>query len=304
MLYLSRSMARSTQTLRARNGHPRATRRSTRSLPALVDRHTLYEASVQNVGFELDFIQRVYRSLRGRPFHLFREDFCGTAALAAAFVRRRRSNRAWGVDLHAPTLKWAEKHRLPLLGKARERLTLIESDVRAVTKPLVDVVAALNYSYWVLKRRADLVAYFRAVHRSLRPQGIMVMDLFGGEGAAIVLEEHSRIRGARDLMGRRLPPFTYIWEHQEYNPVHGDLLCHIHFDRLPGGRSMRRAFTYDWRMWSMVELREALIEAGFHAAHAYIQRWDEKTSEPLDQFRRRARFDNEDAWLAYIVAER
>ena len=51
------------------------------------DRHALYEAAVQGVEYDLDFFQRVHRALNGRAFTRFREDFCGTAAMACAWRR-------------------------------------------------------------------------------------------------------------------------------------------------------------------------------------------------------------------------
>lgn len=259
---------------------------------------------MQGVDFDLQFFRSVYRRLRGRPFRLLREDFCGTAALACTWVARRPERRAWGVDLHRPTLDWSAAHRLPLLGRARDRIALVHADVRDVKTPRVDVVCALNCSYWVFKRREDLTGYFRRARAALRRDGLLVLDLFGGEAAHRVLVERRRVRGHLDHYGRRVPPFTYVWEQKSFNPVDHHLVCHIHFDKLADGRSMRRAFRYDWRLWTVPELREALVDAGFGPTHVYVQGWDDDSGQPLDVYRRRVRFDNQDGWLAYIVAER
>src|SRR5262245_35980981 len=120
------------------------------------DRHVLYEIAVQGVEYDLDLFQRIYRRHRGTRFTRLREDFCGTAALACAWARRRPENRAWGVDIDAEVLDWARTHRLPRLRRAAARVRLVRDDVRAGAGPRVDFVCAMNFSYWVFKRRREL----------------------------------------------------------------------------------------------------------------------------------------------------
>jgi len=289
---------------RARGRAKGRTKATTHRRVVAPDRHVLYEAAVQGVAFDLGFFSRIYRKLRGRPFHLLREDFCGTAALSSAWVKRNPLNRAWGVDLHAPTLHWAHRHRLPLLGNRRSRVTLLEGDVRNTRTPQVDLVAALNCSYWIFREREDLVDYLRAARRSLRNDGMMVLDLFGGETMGSTMTEKRWVRGEHDYAGRRVPAFRYVWEQRAFNPVDHSITCHIHFEKLPGGREIRRAFTYHWRLWTVPELRDALREAGFREVHVYVQGWDDALGEPTSAYHRRVRFENQLGWLAYIVAER
>jgi len=264
------------------------------------DRHVLYEAAVQGVEYDLDFLERVHRRHHDRTFRLLREDFCGTAQLAGAWVIRRRENRAWGVDIDRTTLDWVRAHRLPRLRRAGERLTLLERDVRTVGGPKVEVVVALNFSYWVFKQRADLVAYFRSVRRSLRPGGIFCANTFGGTGALRKMVETTRIPGSTSIDGDWVPPFTYIWEHRSFNPIDHDIQCAIHF-KLKDGRTLRNAFRYDWRMWTLPEIREAMIEAGFAATESYIEGWNAARDEPDDTYRLKTRFENQEGWLAYVV---
>jgi SAM-dependent methyltransferase len=266
------------------------------------DRFQLYEAAVQDVDFDLDLFRRVYRRLRGGSFTRLREDFCGTARLAITWVKRAPDRRAWALDKSPLPLAWARRHHLPLLGRAARRLRLRRGDVRRVRTPRVDVIAALNCSYWVFKRRAALLDYFRRTRRGLRPGGLLFLDAFGGEGAMRALTERRRVRGQRTNAGDRIPPFTYVWEQRRFNPVDHQLLSHIHFE-LEGHR-LRRAFTYDWRMWTLPEITEGLEEAGFVDAHVHVQAWDERSHQPLNIYRRRGRFENQEAWLAYIVGVR
>jgi len=267
-----------------------------------IDRFLLYEAAVQDVAFDLRFFQRVYRRMRGRPFHFLREDFCGSAWLACQWVAHGRDRFAIGVDLSREALAWTRARHLPGLGLAAERIALVRADVRRSGAPPVDVIAALNCSYWVFHRRTELLDYFQAVRRGLRRGGLLFLDAFGGEDTMRTLTEKRRVR-RRTKGGEKVPPFTYVWEHRSFNPIDSHLIADIHFE-LENGRRMRRAFTYDWRMWSLPELNDALREAGFVDVHVYIQGWDDEAHRPLDVYRRRTRFENQKAWLAYIVAVR
>ena len=50
------------------------------------DKYLLYQNSVQNPAYEVNFMRRVYRKIRGRSPLLLREDFCGTAILATTLL--------------------------------------------------------------------------------------------------------------------------------------------------------------------------------------------------------------------------
>lgn len=271
-------------------------------IPALaLDRHVLYEASVQNPEADIDFFRRVYRRKRGRPFRLLREDFCGTAALACDWVRRQAGHRAWGVDLHRPTLDWGIKHHVSRLGEsARKRLTLLCDDVMNVTEPKVDVVAGLNFSYGVFKDRQTLGRYFRQVRKSMRPGGIFFVDAFGGTETMSEMEEKRPIPASKVFDGVKIPKFTYIWEQAHFNCVNHDILCYIHF-KLKDGTKIKRAFTYDWRLWTLPELQELMLEAGFASTEVYLEGWDEEADDTDGIFRRRTYFENQDGWVGYVV---
>jgi len=276
--------------------------RRKRANGAIPDRHLLYSAAVQSPDTDLDFFERVYRRRRSRGFRLLREDFCGTAALACEWVRRHPDSRAWGVDLDRRTLDWGVERYVPLLGPEAGRLELICGDVLEPREPKVDVVAAQNFSYCVFKERAQLARYFGVVRRSLRNGGMFFLDAYGGTEAICYAKENRPIEASRAFDGTRVPAFTYVWEQATFNPVDHHTVCHIHF-RLRGGRRIRRAFTYDWRLWTLPELRELLLEAGFANADVYIEGWDDKADDTDGVYRRRARFENQSGWVAYIVGE-
>jgi cyclopropane fatty-acyl-phospholipid synthase-like methyltransferase len=257
------------------------------------DRHELYEESVQSPEEEVAFIDRVFRSLRGRAPASLREDFCGTHLLSAAWVRRRATNRAVGFDLHAPTLAWGRSRRARDLTAAQlRRLEIRKGDVRTARSEPVDTLAAFNFSYYLFKRRSDLIAYFRHARTQLKRDGVMFVDCYGGH------ESFSEQTEERDLDG-----FTYQWQTERYDPVTGDVLNHIHFV-FPDGSRIRKAFTYDWRLWTIPEIRECLAEAGFRRTHVYWEGTIHSTGEGDGVFRRTTVGEACAGWIAYIAAEK
>jgi hypothetical protein len=270
----------------------RATRRRTVTLAERADRYALYQKSVQDVAWEMEFVERVFRERRGRAPLRLREDFCGTAFAACEWVKRNARREAIGVDLDASVLEWGRQHNLAkLMPSAVKRLTLLEADVRTVSTPLVDLLLAFNFSYWTFKQRETLREYFRTVLRSLVTDGIFMLDAYGGYNAFRQMRE-------RQDFGR----YTYIWEQAEYEPVSGATVCHIHF-AFPDGSRLRRAFSYEWRLWTLPELREILLEAGFTAVHVYWEGLNEATGEGNGIYKPVERGEADAAWIAYLVAE-
>jgi SAM-dependent methyltransferase len=264
--------------------------RSGAEVAAKPDRHRLYEASVQSPQADVLFFERVYRSWRGGLPRTLREDFCGTAAVAAEWVRKRKENRAIGVDLHRPTLEWGRRHNIEPLGEAASRIDLRREDVRSITAPPVDMIVALNFSYFVFKTRPELLGYFRSVKRSLAPRGLFCLDIFGGWESEALRTETRRKKG-----------FTYVWEQTAFDPITHEVRFAIHF-RFRDRREMKRAFTYDWRFWTIAEVRELLQEAGFRRSEVYWEGTDRSTLKGNGIFRRTDHAESCPGWIAYIVA--
>ncbi len=267
---------------------------------AAIDRHVLYEASVQSTDFELDLVSRIFKAKRGRLPLFLREDFCGTAALAVDWIQRAPGNLAIGVDLHRATLDWGIKNHLPRLGNEVHRLRLICDDVLHVSEPKVEAIVAFNYSYQVFKTRERLRTYFENAYRTLTEDGIFVVDIFGGTEAVTELVEEREIPASVRLDGTTVPAFTYIWEQARFNPVDHSLLCKIHF-RPKNGPEIRNAFRYDWRLWMLPELQELMHEVGFRSVEVYVDGWDDRKNEADNVYRRRTYFENIAGWLGYVI---
>lgn len=266
-------------------------RRPSRARPApfRYDRHALYERAVQDAATELALVERVLRRA-GRPARRLREDFCGTALLATAWVAAGPERVADAVDLDPGVLAWSRAHRVPALGPAARRLRLLQRDVRRGPRRAYDAVIALNFSWQVFRARPDLLAYLRATRAALAPGGALLLDLYGGWLAQKPLVERRRLQGG----------VTYVWEQESFEPISHRLRCAIHFE-LPDGRVELRAFRYDWRLWTLPEVTDLLREAGFSGVEVL---WDVEPPGVEPRYRPRRRARNQGGWLAYVVATR
>ncbi len=259
-----------------------------------VDRHRLYQHAVQCPEFELDFMNTVFKARRKRAPRHMREDFCGTALASAQWVTRHRENTAVGVDLDADVLAWGEDNNVATLKPAqRKRVSLKRENVLSTgTEVQFDFVQALNFSYWILMERKQLLSYFKRVRKSLVDDGILFLDAFGGYAA------HQSGTETRELDG-----FNYEWEQASFNPVTNLMQCYIHFGFKDKSR-LDRAYSYRWRLWGAAEIRDLLSEAGFSASHMYLQAFDPETDEPLDDYICTDECEDHACWLGYIVALR
>lgn len=268
----------------------RKTRKKT--LAAQADRYDLYQRSVQEPEHEVAFIDRIFRKHYGRTPITLREDFCGAAAVCCQWVRSRRFRRAIGVDIDPEPLAWGQRHNLAkLVPEPRGRVQLLQQDVRKVGGPKADVVAAENFSYFIFKTRDELCHYFRMARQNLDPQGLLVLDLMGGP--EVITEDHEDVRSIDGS-------FTYIWEQQRFDPITHDSRFCIHF-RFKDGSQLKRAFTYDWRLWTVPEIRELIREAGYRCSEVYWEGTDSETNEGDGVYRRREHAPSDPAWIAYVV---
>jgi SAM-dependent methyltransferase len=267
-------------------------RKSTRTIAQTADRYKLYLKAVQAPEHEVDFFNRVYKREYGSRPKLLREDFCGTYAICCEWVKSHKDCKAIGVDLDPEPLAWGQTHNfVKLKDEQQKRVTIYQADVREVNGTKADVLAAENFSFWIFKTRPALLEYFKAAYANLKSKGVMVLDMMGGPEC--LEENHEDITEYKK--------FDYVWEQARFDPITHDALFHIHF-RFKDGSEMKRAFTYDWRMWSIPEVRELLAEAGFKRTDVYWEGTDKKTGEGNDVYTRRKHAPSDQAWIAYIVA--
>lgn len=280
-------------------------------MAARADKHDLYQRAVQCPESEIDFVDATFTQLRKRKAVRLREDFCGTANTACEWARRRPTNIAIGFDLDDPTLDWGRRHNLARLKPAqRERVDLRHSNVLDEHPDLrgtLDIVLAMNFSFWIFKERATLLAYFRRVREDLARDGVFFLDFYGGYEALRMMKEKRPVPRAGTGLAEQsvagfTAPFTYVWDQHDYNPITGDMTCKIHF-HFTDGSKIRDAFVYHWRLWTLREVRDLLDEAGFSKTTVYWEGDDGKGGgdgefKPTEQGEACA------GWIAYLSAEK
>jgi len=235
---------------------------------SLRDPADLYELCVQSPRRVVDFLHAAYGPGGAGPRSL-REDFCGTAAVSRRWIQRAREHAqpatAIAVDLDQATLDAARARagRDAVL----DAIDLRRADaIRADDADPADVIYVGNFSIGEIHARADLVAYFRRSAARLRAAaagwggGVLVADTYGSAGAFKLTTLH------RTHTGRRGEVVHYTWQHVAADPLTRLVENAIHFRVVEQGETtleLPAAFTYRWRLWSITELREAMIEAGF-----------------------------------------
>jgi hypothetical protein len=263
------------------------------TLAASADRHTCYELAVQSVEPEIDMVSDTFNSIRKRKPLLIREDFCGTANSSCEWVRRSRNNRAICLDLDQEVLDWGIKNNVSSLkSEQQQRIELLNCDVRKFTGEQADIILAMNFSYQIFETRESLRNYFQKTREGLKDDGILFIDAFGGHESYREIKEKTKYDG-----------FNYYWDQAEYDPITGHMLCYIHF-KFPDGSWLKRAFSYEWRLYTLPELQEILYEAGYNNVTVYWEGTDEETGEGNGEYFPAEHGEDDPSWIVYISAEK
>lgn len=215
-----------------------------------MDRFDLYELTVQSPRWLIPLLQAIH----GRSPRTLGEDFSGSAAVSRAWVASVEDGRAIAVDHDAEALSRARDcpGLLPILGDVR-------TSTSAALHP-ADVIFAGNFSIGEIHARHELVAYLRHSRARLNAGGVFVCDTYGGASAfrtGAVERSHPTLDGAR---------IRYTWEQRSADPLTAEVVNALHFRVERGGEIVQEitdAFVYRWRLWSVPEIRDALVEAGF-----------------------------------------
>ena len=267
------------------------------NLAAAADKFACYQKSVQTPDHEVEFFEQAFRDATRRKPYTLREDFCGTFAVCCEWVKSHPRRTSLGVDLCDETLDWGRQHNLSKLSESQQqRVRLLSQDVRKRNRPQVDILAAQNFSFWIFKKRSEVIEYFKVARSNLKPDGIMVMDMMGGGECyeEDLVDKRTIVKGKKG--------FKYHWKQASFNPVTAEARFSISF-KFADGSKLKNAFEYDWRFWTIPEVREMLAEAGFRESHVY---WEsESEDESDDEYGEWYRADDassDPSWICYIVA--
>lgn len=257
----------------------------------LFDKYEYYRKAVQSAENDVQFLQATYMELKRKAPRTFREDFCGTFALSTEWIKLNPRHEAIGIDLDPEPMAYGRSHYLSKLKPEQQRrMKLLEGNVLEPNQPKADIVAAMNFSYFCFKQRDLLKKYFSNVYKSLNKDGIFLVDLFGGSQCYEPIEDAIKHDG-----------FTYYWDQTNFDPVTNGAVFHIHFK--VGGKKIEQVFTYDWRMWSIPELRDIMAEVGFKKTHIY---WEGTAADGSGDgnFTRVDHGESCQSWIAYVVGEK
>jgi len=265
-----------------------------------LDRYRLYELCVQSPGHVAAFLHAVH----GRGPVRMDEDFCGSASVSRAWVAdtlvagalvagvagvggvggvagAAGERRAVGMDLDAETIDAAGKLAAEQ-GVNAARLRLVVGDCTrargdedggiAADAGGADVVFVGNFSIGYIHTRAALVAYLRLCHQRLAARGgVFVCDLYGGASAYIPGG------GTRRFAWPDGQTAHYTWQNETADVRTAMVRNTISFrlaigvgDKPEVTAEWPDAFVYEWRLWGLAELREAMAEAGFATSEVYL----------------------------------
>ena len=154
-----------------------------------------------------------------------------------------------------------------------------------------DIVAALNFSYCIFKTRKELLHYFTAVRKSLAKEGLFIVDIFGGTECYSPLEEETEHK-----------TFSYFWDCDKYNPITNECLYKIHFEVKKDKTKYEDVFVYDWRQWSIPEIKEVMLEAGFQDVSVYWEGDDDDGGGDGEYYVTQEE-ENCESWVSYLVAK-
>ncbi|MBC6416145.1 MAG: class I SAM-dependent methyltransferase [Bdellovibrionales bacterium] len=254
------------------------------------DKFFYYKKAVQNPAKEFDFFKKTFRSFYKKTPLLFREDFCGTFYMAFQWVQDHKLNKAIAIDVDKKPIEYGIKHHLCQLNASqKKRFTFLNKNILTPRLPSAELITVSNFSYFALKTQNLMLKYFKNVHKSLYKKGLFILDVMGGPDCEKIIEEE-----------RKYKTFTYFWDQDYFDPIQREGHYHIHFKR-KGERKRLKQFSYNWRLWTIPELKQLLLSAGFSEVYVYWEQSDKK-GEGNGVFKKTKKAETCDSWIAYLVS--
>lgn len=239
-----------------------------------------YEVCVQSPRHVTKLLRDVYarREGAGTP-SVLREDFAGTAAISRKWiVEGKRAGivpRAVAIELDGATVHHARVagERDGLLGQLELR------QIDAVAAPIqahdgCDIIFVGNFSIGYIHTRPELVEYLARSRERLAlgnggfGGGVFVCDIYDSPSKFNLGCVHRR----HPSRGKEIVHYT--WEHRGADVLTAMVENVIHFRVEVDGEIVQElfeAFVYRWRLWSIVELRDAMHDAGFENIEVFAE---------------------------------
>lgn len=256
----------------------------------LATKYDLYIKAVQSPDTDVIFYKKIYEQIRGKlkKSLTLREDFCGTGIISTEWVKLNKHYKSIGLDLDPEPMKYGRENFIQhLKPEEQKRIQLLEKNVLDKKLPKSDIVAAVNFSYCLFKQRDLLKKYFQNVYNSLNTGGVYIIDIFGGSQCADEVIDHTKHKD-----------FTYYWDQKGFDPVthNAHFAIHLRYKN----KMYKDVFTYDWRLWTIPEIREIMAEVGFKKTNIY---WEGTTRKGTGDgiFSLVTEGEPCESWIAYVA---
>ena len=217
----------------------------------------LYDELMNDVDYEgwADYYTRLL-SIYGVRGGKVCECACGTGGLTIPLYYR--GFQMTGVDISREMLWQAAQ-------KSRKRgiaMPFVQQDMKSLNlhRPMDAVLATCDGVNYLLTEE-NLLSFFRAAHRAVKPGGALVFDVSTPYKLKHVL--------CSGLMAEDREQVTYIWQntwHEKRQTVDLDL---VFFIRETDGKYRRMEEHQQQRAWDEKTLKETLWHAGFRAVSFY-----------------------------------
>ncbi|MCA9279770.1 MAG: hypothetical protein H6815_09310 [Phycisphaeraceae bacterium] len=228
-----------------------------------MDKYDLYQLCVQLPETDIAVLCAIHawfanrQSVASHPL-VFSDEFAGPGALARQWVKAVTDSHAFAIDADPEPLERAYDI---------ERVTPVCANVMDVHEK-ADIIAGLNFAICEWHARSDLLAYLKHARSRLLPHGFFACDLYVGSDSLMTGEIVQQFAGpdGEDI--------EYCWEQQHVDLLTNRVQNALHFVVTKSDGAVTEfpsAFEYDWRLWSIVELRDAMHEAGFAQVEVFVR---------------------------------
>ena len=254
------------------------------------DKYYYYQKSVQSPDADVEFFHKSFKDLRDKEALSLREDFCGTFSISCEWAKLGDKKRSIGIDLDLEPIEYGKENYFSKLNEDQQsRVQILHANVMSPENPKADIVSASNFSYFCFKTRTQLKDYFIKAFSSLSEEGMFVVDCFGGTDTTKPVEEETEHDEG----------FSYFWDQDNFDPVTNFAQFYIHFQR-EGEEKREQVFSYDWRMWSIPELKDLMYEVGFKKVVVMWEGTDEE-GEGDGVFTPVEQGEDCESWVAYVI---
>ncbi len=217
---------------------------------------------MQNPGALVPLLRAIHP---GTP-RVLGEDFSAAAAVSRCWLAQVPRSTAIAADLDQACLDRARALC------ANPRLHIRRCNVLTSTPPgpKPDLIFVGNFSICEIHARKSLVAYFRRCRSRLADKGVFVCDIYGGESAF----RTGHVQRMHEVPGDDRMRIRYTWQQRHADPITAMVENALQFRVLRSNEVINEltdAFVYRWRLWSLSELREAMLEAGFARVEVFNQ---------------------------------